>query len=229
MTILEPRETSDVTMKIIVYGAGGHARVVLDVIEKSGAYTIAGLLDDSAELAGDVRSGYRVLGGSALFRGLIEEGVQGMIVALGDNLRRRVVFDAARVAGFEMVTAIHPSALLGSRVKIGVGSVLVAGVVVNVDAEIGDNVIVNTSASVDHDCRIGAHAHLSPGVRLAGRVTVGEFTHIGIGAVVLPNRIIGKHCIVGAGSVVRADVPDGMVVAGNPARIIKANEVTFGV
>lgn len=229
MTILEPRKTSDFTMKIVVYGAGGHAKVVLDVIEKSGAYTIVGLLDDSAELAGDVRSGYRVLGGSALFQGLIDEGVQGMIVALGDNLRRRAVFNAARVAGFELVTAVHPSALLGSRVKIGAGSVLVAGVVVNVDAEIGDNVIVNTSASVDHDCRIGAHVHLSPGVRLAGRVTVGELTHIGIGAVVLPNLTIGKHCIVGAGSVVREDVPDGMVVAGNPARIIKANEVTLGV
>jgi sugar O-acyltransferase (sialic acid O-acetyltransferase NeuD family) len=229
MTILEPRETSESTMKIIVYGAGGHAKVVLDVLEKVGTCAIVGLLDDSAELAGDTRSGYRVLGGSALFRGLIEEGVKGMIVALGDNLRRRAVFDAARAAGFELVAAIHPSALLGSRVRIGAGSVLVAGVVVNVDAEIGDNVIVNTSASVDHDCRIGAHVHISPGVRLAGRVTVGEFTHIGIGAAVLPNRTIGKHCIVGAGSVVREDVPDGMVVAGNPARIIKPNEVALGV
>ena len=216
-------------MKIVVYGAGGHAKVVLDVLEKVGTCVIVGLLDDSAELAGDTRSGYRVLGGSAIFRGLIEEGVKGMIVALGDNLRRRAVFDAARAAGFELVAAIHPSALLGGRVRIGAGSVLVAGVVVNVDAEIGDNVIVNTSASVDHDCRIGAHVHLSPGVRLGGRVTVGEFTHIGIGAVVLPNLTIGKHCIVGAGSVVREDVPDGMVVAGNPARIIKPNEVALGV
>ena len=216
-------------MKIAVYGAGGHAKVVLDVLERVGTWAIVGLLDDSAELAGDTRSGYRVLGGSALFRGLIEEGVKGMIVALGDNFRRRAVFDAARAAGFELVAAIHPSALLGGRVRIGAGSVLVAGVVVNVDAEIGDNVIVNTSASVDHDCRIGAHVHLSPGVRLAGRVTVGEFTHIGIGAVVLPNLTIGKHCIVGAGSVVREDVPDGMVVAGNPARIIKPNEVALGV
>jgi len=229
MTILEPRETSDVTMKIIVYGAGGHAKVVVDVIEKSGACTIVGLLDDSPELAGDVRLGYRVLGGSALFQELIDEGVQGMVVALGDNLRRRAVFDAARAAGFELVTAVHPSALLGSRVNIGAGSVLVAGVVVNVDAEIGDDVIVNTCASVDHDCRIGAHVHLSPGVRLAGRVTVGEFTHIGIGAVVLPNLTIGKYCTVGAGSVVREDVPDGMVVVGNPARIIKANEVALGL
>lgn len=228
MTILEPRETSEFRMKIVVYGAGGHAKVVLDVLEKVGTCAIVGLLDDSAELAGDTRSGYRVLGGRAHFRELIQDGVRGMVVALGDNFRRREVFDAARASGFELVAAIHPSALLGSRVKIGAGSLLVAGVVVNVDAEIGDNVIVNTSASVDHDCRIGAHAHLSPGVRLAGRVTVGEFTHIGIGAVVLPNLTIGKRCIVGAGSVVREDVPDGMVVAGNPAKIIKPNEVALG-
>ena len=229
MTILDLSETSKSTMKIVVYGAGGHAKVVLDVIEKSGAYTIAGLLDDSAELAGEMRSGYRVLGGDAIFRGLIEGGVKGMVVALGDNVRRRAVFHSACAAGFELISAIHPSVILGGRVKVGAGSVLVAGVVVNVDAEIGDNVIVNTSASVDHDCQIGAHVHLSPGVRLAGRVTVGELTHIGIGAVVLPNLTIGKRCIVGAGSVVREDVPDGMVVAGNPARIIKPNEVALGV
>lgn len=229
MTILDPRETSESTMKIVVYGAGGHAKVVLDVLGKIGTWAIVGLLDDRTELVGDTRLGCRVLGGSALFHGLIAEGVKGMIVALGDNLRRQTMFDAARAAGFELISAIHPSVLLGGRVKIGVGSVLVAGVVVNVDAEIGDNVIVNTSASVDHDCRIGAHVHLSPGVRLAGRVTVGELTHIGIGTVVLPNLTIGKHCIIGAGSVVREDVPDGMVVAGNPARIIKPNELALGV
>lgn len=229
MTILEPRETSKFTMKIVVYGAGGHAKVVLDVLEKSGTCTIVGLLDDSEKLAGDIRSGYRVLGGSVLFQELMESGVKGMVVALGNNLRRRAVFDAARAAGFEGIVAIHPSVVLGSRVKIGAGSVLVAGVVVNVDAEIGENVIVNTSASVDHDCRISAHAHLSPGVGLAGRVTVGEFTHIGIGAVVLPNVTIGKHCIIGAGAVVREDIPDGMIVVGNPARIIKQNEVFLGV
>lgn len=229
MTILDPRKTPKFTMKIVVYGAGGHAKVVLDVLEKVGSCSIVGLLDDSVDLVGDICSGYRVLGGSAIFLGLIDDGVKGMIVALGDNLRRRAVFDAARAAGFELIPAIHPSVLLGSRVRVGAGSVLVAGAVVNVDAEIGDNVIVNTGASVDHDCRIGAHVHLSPGVHLAGRVTVGALTHIGIGAVVLPNLTIGKHCIVGAGSVVREDVPDGMVVAGNPARIIKANEVALGV
>lgn len=229
MTILDLRKTSKSTMKIVVYGTGGHAKVVLDAIEKSGAYTVVGLVDDNVKLAGEMRAGYRVLGGSAILQRLIVEGVKGMIVAIGDNLRRRAVFDVARAAGFELIAAIHPSSLLGNRVTIGAGSVLIAGVVVNVDAEIGDNVIVNTSASVDHECRIGAHVHLSPGVRLAGRVTVGELTHIGIGAVVLPNLIIGKHCIVGAGSVVREDVPDGMVVAGNPARIIKPNEVALGV
>ena len=120
--ILEPRETAEVAMKIVVYGAGGHAKVVLDVLEKAGTCAIVGLLDDSAELTGGTRSGYRVLGGSAIFRGLIEEGVKGMIVALGDNMRRRAVFDVARAAGFELVAAIHPSALLGRRVRIGAGS-----------------------------------------------------------------------------------------------------------
>lgn len=215
--------------KVVVFGAGGHAKVVLDVLECLKRYVVVGLLDSSVEFHGTTRWGYKVLGGRDQFAALKRRGVSRLIVALGDNRQRQAVFEDAVKAGFEPITVVHPSALLGSGVKIGPGTLLVAGAVVNVDAVIGDNVIINTAATVDHDCRIGSHAHLSPGVHLAGNVTVGELSHIGIGAVVLPNCTIGRGCVVGAGAVVLENVPDGVVVAGNPARPIRRDEETCGL
>jgi sugar O-acyltransferase (sialic acid O-acetyltransferase NeuD family) len=215
--------------RVIVFGAGGHAKVVVDVLEQMESYQIVGLVDDSLELKGTVRGGYSVLGNKDDLAGMSEAGIDGVIVALGDNYRRKRVCEEVERMGFKLVSAIHPSAVIGSRVRIGAGTLVVAGVVVNVDAEIGENVIVNTGATIDHDCRIAAHVHLSPGVHLAGRVTVGACTHVGIGAVVLPNLTIGANCVVGAGSVVRENVPDGVVVVGNPARVIRQNEVDLGL
>ncbi|MEQ1656533.1 MAG: acetyltransferase [Nitrospira sp.] len=214
--------------RIIVFGAGGHAKVVVDILEQMGVYQIVGLVDDSVELKGAVRGGYSVLGNKDDLAGMSGAGIDGVIVALGDNYRRKLVFEEVERMGFRFVSAIHPSAVIGSRVRIGAGTLVVAGVVVNVDAEIGENVIVNTGATIDHDCRIAAHVHLSPGVHLAGRVSIGEASHLGIGAVVLPNVSVGKHCIVGAGAVVRENLPDKIVAVGNPARIIKQNEVALG-
>lgn len=215
--------------KIVVFGAGGHAKVVLDIIKSLERYAVVGLLDASMELYGTTRWGYKVLGGHDQFAALQKRGIKCLIVALGDNRQRQAVFEDAVKAGLEPIIVVHPSAQLGSGVKIGLGTLLVAGTVVNIDAVIGENVIINTGATVDHDCRIGSHAHLSPGVHLAGNVTVGELTHIGIGAVVLPNCTIGRDCVVGAGAVVLENVPDGVVVAGNPARQIQRGEKNHGL
>lgn len=214
--------------RIVVYGAGGHAKVVLDVLERMGTYEIVGLLDDSAELAGTVRKGYRVLGGREQLSVLRNQGVEAIIIGLGDNRLRKAVYEEAVQTGFTLCSAVDPSAQIGGGVVIGAGCLLVAGTVVNVDAQIGVNAIVNTGATVDHDCRVEAHAHLSPGVHLAGRVSIGEASHLGLGAVVLPNLSVGKNCIVGAGAVVRENLPDGVVAVGNPAKVIKRNEVALG-
>ena len=215
--------------RVIVCGAGGHAKVVVDVLEKMGIYQIVGFVDDSLELKGTVRGGYPVLGNNEELAGMREKGIEGVIVALGDNYRRKVMYEEVARMGLRLISAIHPSAVIGSRVRIGAGTLVVAGVVINVDTEIDDNVIVNTGVTIDHDCRIAAHVHLSPGVHLAGRVSIGEASHLGIGAVVLPNISVGKYCIVGAGAVVRKSLPDKVVAVGNPARIIKQNEVPLGV
>ena len=215
--------------KVVVFGAGRHCKVVLDVLELTGRYAVVGLLDNSRELYGTIRWGQKVLGGRDQFSALLSKGITRLIVALGDNRDRQSVYEDAVKAGFEPVPAIHPSAQLGKGVVIGPGSLLVAGTVVNVDAQIGANVIVNTGATVDHDCRVGAHAHISPGAHLAGNVAVGELAHIGIGAVVLPNLTIGRACIVGAGAVVLEDIADGVVVAGNPALPIRRDEESRGL
>jgi sugar O-acyltransferase (sialic acid O-acetyltransferase NeuD family) len=214
--------------QVLVFGAGGHAKIVLDVLSLMGRYTVVGLLDESTALHGTMRWGYQVWGGREQFKLQLARGTIRLVVALGDNHQRQSVFEDAVKAGFEPVSAIHPLAQLGGGVVIGPGSLLVAGTVVNVDAEIGANVIVNTGATVDHDCRIGAHAHISPGVHLAGNVTVGELAHIGIGAVVLPNLKIGRSSVIGAGSVVLEDVPEGVVMAGNPARLIRSDKEARG-
>ena len=214
--------------KTVVFGAGRHAKVVLDVLERMGRYAVVGLLDNSVELYGTVRWGQKVLGGRDQFGTLLAKGVNRLIVALGDNRERQSVFDEAVKAGFELVSAVHPSVQFGRGVIIGPGSLLVAGTVVNVDAQIGANVIINTGATVDHDCGIGAHVHISPGVHLAGNVTIGDLTHIGIGAVVLPSLKVGRGSVVGAGAVVLENVPDGVIVAGNPARPIRSDEEDRG-
>jgi sugar O-acyltransferase (sialic acid O-acetyltransferase NeuD family) len=215
--------------KIVVFGAGGHAKVVVDVLAQMKRYKVVALLDDSTELHGTRRWGFPIWGGREQFPALRKGGVKGLIVGLGDNRLRQSVYEEAAKAGLEFITAVHPSVHLGGRVKIGAGSLLVAGAIINVDAVIGENVIINTGATVDHDCRIGAHVHLSPGVHLAGGVTVGELSHIGIGAVVLPNIEVGRACIVGAGAVVRESIPDGAIVAGNPARLIRNDEESHGL
>ena len=215
--------------KIVVFGAGGHAKVVVDVLAQMKRYEVVALLDDSVELHGTRRWGFPVWGGREQFPVLRKRGVTGLIVGVGDNRLRQSVYEEAAKAGVKLITAVHPSAQIGSRVNIGAGSLLVAGTVINVDAIIGENVIINTGVTVDHDCRIGAHAHLSPGVHLAGGVTVGELTHIGIGAVVLPNAQVGRACIVGAGAIVRESIPDGAVVAGNPTRLIRKDEESRGL
>ena len=147
-----------------------------------------------------------------------------MVMGIGENRFRKQVFDEARKIGFDFPITRHPSAQIGSRVELGPGTLIVAGAIVNVDSQIGSNVILNTGSTIDHDCMIGDHAHISPGVHLSGGVTVGELAHVGIGAVVLPGLSIGKGSVIGGGAVVTKDVPEGVVVAGNPAKVINEKE-----
>lgn len=209
--------------KIFVFGASGHAKVVIDIIEHQGLYDIAFLVDDDASLMGREIYGYRVIGGK---QELLEarERVCGGIVAIGSNRARYIVADWLTDNGFAMVSAVHPAAHFGRGVTVDAGTVVMAGAVINSDTCIGRNVIINTRASVDHDCTIGDGVHIAPGSTLCGAVSIGAGSFVCAGATIIPNLSVGRDSIVGAGSTVIRNVPGRVLMAGSPARQLKTLE-----
>lgn len=205
-------------MDTVIIGAGGHGRVVLDIIRAAGQHRVVGFLDADPGLVGTEIHGVPVLGPVNLLMRLRQQGVRGAIVAIGDGRSRVAYANEIRSAGLETFTAIHPSAVVSPRATIGTNVVVCAGAVVCTDATIADSVIVNTSAVVDHECTIGEGAFVAPGALLAGRVTVGPLAFVGLGAKVIQCRAIGAGATVGAGAVVVRDVPENTTVIGVPAR-----------
>lgn len=207
---------------VAICGAGGHAKVVADVLSRQvPSVPIAGFLDDRPELHGTELCDRPVLGSLASWLMQASKAESALIVGIGTNRDRERVANEITEAGFEFASAIHPSVSIGHGVEIGDGSVLMANTVVNASAVIGKHVIINTSASVDHDCVIEDFSHISPGVNLAGGVTVGRGAHIGIGACAVPGVRIGEWARVGAGATVVGDIPPFATVVGNPAESLR--------
>lgn len=198
--------------KLIVIGAGGHGKVIADIAEKCGYSDIA-FLDDNAALSSC--GGYAVLGTG---KDAAKYGDADFIVAVGNAALRRKIQTQCAEQGLRIVSLIHPSAVLASRVCVGEGTVVMAGAVVNPDAVIGRGCIVNTCASIDHDCRIGDFSHISVGTHVCGTVTIGDNAWIGAGATVSNNVTIAADCVIGAGAVVIEDLPQAGTYVGVPAR-----------
>ena len=207
--------------RVIIWGASGHAKVIADILRGSGSEVVGFIDDINPERRGEQFCGATVLGGRDDLNELRLSGVSQVIIGFGDNARRLAAGEDAESLGFILVTAIHPSAVVASDVVVGPGSVLAAGAIINPGSVLGRLVIVNTGATVDHDCLIADGVHVGPGVNIAGHVQIGCRTWIGIGAKIIDHRRIGAGSIVGAGAVVVDDVPDGVVVVGVPARILK--------
>ncbi len=207
--------------RIFIFGASGHAKVVLDAARLQG-YEVHALFDDNPALAGGRFMDCTVVGGlNALPSWCHEQGVSAGIVAIGENSARVAVATKLRAAGMRLVSVVHPGAIVAAGVRIGAGCVLMAGVVVNSDAVLGDDCIVNTGACIDHDCELGDGVHVAPGCHLCGNVRVGAESLIGAGSTVIPGIRIGARTLVGAGSTVIRDVPDDARVAGSPCRELK--------
>lgn len=213
MTILMERK------KIFVFGASGHAKVVIDIIERQGLYDIEFLVDDDPALHDNEFYGYRVIGGKNKLLEVCDK-IYGGIVAIGSNLARSRVASWLTENGISLIAVVHPAATLGRGVTIGRGTVIMAGAVINADCHIGCNVIINTQASVDHDCTISEGVHIAPGATLCGTVTVGAGTFICAGVTIAPNLSIGNNVTVGAGSTVIRNLPDGVTAVGSPATIV---------
>jgi UDP-perosamine 4-acetyltransferase len=208
-------------MKVVIIGAGGHGRVVLDTLRQARQYDPAGFIDADTTRAGQLVSGLPVLGPINLLTKLRKQDIRAAIVAIGDNRIRQGYADEVAQAGLELINAIHPSATVSPSVKLGRNILLAAGAILSPEVEVADSVIVNTGAIIDHECRLGLACHVCPGVVLAGRVTVEEKAMVGLGARVLPCLTIGARATVGAGAVVIEDVPPGATVAGVPAKTIQ--------
>lgn len=206
-------------MKIIIYGSGGHAKVVTDIVEKAGEHQIAGFIDDTKSVA-DVFMEYPV------YTDICDphlEGIVAGIVAIGDNWGRACVVKkiVQRIPQFSFIIAVHPSVQIGKGVVIGEGSVVMPGVCINTDTVIGAHCILNTSSSIDHDCKIEDFASVAPGVVIGGNVTVGGSTAIGLGAKIIQKISIGSHTVIGAGSLVTKSVPDKVVAYGLPCSVVR--------
>jgi UDP-N-acetylbacillosamine N-acetyltransferase len=208
--------------KLVIWGASGHALVVADAVRLSGTYEIAGFLDDMhPERRGEAFCGAQVLGGAEQLDGLQERGVEHLFFAFGNCAARLKLAELVSAKGFSLATVVHPRAVVAPDVQVGAGAFIAAGAVINPGARIGANVIVNTCASVDHESIVEEGAHICPGVRLAGGVTVGRAAWVGIGASIIDHVRIGAESVIGAGAVVLKDIPDGVLAYGVPARVIK--------
>jgi sugar O-acyltransferase (sialic acid O-acetyltransferase NeuD family) len=206
---------------VIVIGAGGHSKVVIDGLKKTG-YNVVGITD--------LHSTNQVLGINVIGNDdvILKYSPHDVLLAngigsVGRNDVRKRIFQFFKSKGYKFVTLIHPSAVIGEEVILHEGVQVMAGAIIQAGVEVGENTIINTGASIDHDCSIGAHVHIAPRAVLAGAVTVQEDVHIGLGAAILQNIKIGKGALVGAGTVVLKNVENGMKVVGVPGREVGFN------
>lgn len=206
------------TKDVIVVGAGGHAKVVIELLRQSGsnvAYCISGDEEPKVCLGVPVRTG------DVWLEKLRAEGFHRAFVAIGANQARLRMAGVLKKLQYELVNAISPFALISPSARFGIGVAVMAGAIINAEAEIGDIAIVNTGASIDHDCRIGQAAHIAPQCALAGLVSIGEGCFMGIGSCAIQGVTVGKWSIVGAGAAVTKDLPANVVAIGVPARLVR--------
>ncbi|MFZ5445975.1 MAG: acetyltransferase [Myxococcota bacterium] len=201
------------TSPVLVFGAGGHGRVVAETVLALGL-RVDGFIDDGVP-AGTVVLGLPVLGGSSWLK---DQPPRVVALGLGDNRRREEVGCQLEEEGHTLGTFVHPTAWISMTSKLGAGTVAMARVVVNAEARVGRGVILNTGCIVEHECDVGDFAHLSPSATLGGRAVVGRRTHVGIGATLLHLARVGDDCVVGGGAVVLKELAAGLTAVGVPAR-----------
>lgn len=201
-------------------GAGGHAKVLLESLLQDTQCPIAGFLEIEKNLIGKIIGGFQIFNQQEILEKFISSEINLVngIGSIDKPLLRGSVFEQLKTAGFCFQTILHSHAYCSKDVVLREGVQLMARSTVLTGVKIGANSIVNTSASIDHDCRIGQHVHIAPGVILCGEVTIGDYCHIGVGAKIVQGITIGAGSVVGAGAVVISNLPAGSRVAGVPAK-----------
>ena len=203
---------------LYVIGAGGHGKVVVSTLLECG-FAVDGALDDDAAKTGTTILDIPVIQTIESF--ILRKETARAICAVGENKNRKELSVRLAASPLEWITAVHPAAWIHSSVRLGEGTIVFAGAVIQPDTVLGAHCIVNTGALIDHDSVIGNFCHLAPGCRITGGVSVGEGAFLGAGATVIPGVVIGSWSAIGAGSTVIRDIPPGATAVGSPARIIK--------
>ena len=211
--------------QILVYGAGGHGKVVADILLSRGVCEFTGFVDEREELWGSRVMGFPVLGNGEWLCQESARSALAVALGIGSNKARYQIAERCSQSHIEILTVVHPSAVISRAAHLGAGTVVMAGAIVNPDATVGTGAIVNSGAVLEHDVQIGEYAHISPNAAMAGASRLGSFSHLGIGAVVLQSICVGSSTIVGAGAVVAKNLPDRVVAMGVPARIERHLEV----
>lgn len=197
--------------RVTLYGAGGHCKVVIDILKTSGL-GIEKILDDCP--VGDTFMSYPL--------SVPVDSVNSAIITIGNcNIRKRI---SKKLKVKNYITLTHPSAVVSPESTVGEGTVIMHGAIVQSSSSIGKHCILNTRSCVEHDSIIHDFVHIASGATVCGGVEIGECTWLGAGSVVKQGIKIGSNCMIGAGSVVVKDIPDDVVAYGNPCRVIRKNE-----
>jgi sugar O-acyltransferase (sialic acid O-acetyltransferase NeuD family) len=210
---------------IVLLGAGGHGRVVVDVLSALGTSRKILMLDDNPAVWGRGEDGVRTAGPIASLRQLIDASLTEGFVAIGANQARARLFRDLVQAGLSSPVLAHPSAVISPRAHLGSGVLVCAGAIIGPGARIGIGTIVNTGAQVDHDCEVGEFVHLAPGSVLCGEVSVASGALVGARATIAPGVSVGSRSIVGLGAAVVRAVPPNVTVAGVPARELRGRSL----
>jgi sugar O-acyltransferase (sialic acid O-acetyltransferase NeuD family) len=212
--------------KLIIVGSSGHAKVVIDIVEKEDKYEIIGLIDDNRKL-GENTMGYPIIGNIADLQNILKLNPEyKLFIAIGDNWNRCKIFEhiTSLVPHANFISTVHPSAEIGKEVSIGYGTVIMAGAVINSCTSIGNFTIVYTNSSLDHDNILGDFASLAPNSATGGNVSIGSFSAIGIGASIKHGIKLGSNCVLGGGSVLLQQCGDNQLLYGVPAKMVRLRE-----
>ncbi|WP_338778596.1 acetyltransferase [Metabacillus sp. FJAT-52054] len=204
---------------IIIIGNGGHSKVLTEILQLNQCEIIGFTSPKNEENVYNLS----FLGNDSIVYNYSQENIL-LVNAIGSTqlpVLRKKIFQKFSKAGYKFAQVVHPSAIVSSYSLLGEGAQILAGVVIQPFAEVADNTIVNTAASIDHDCRIGAHCHIAPGAVLSGNVLIGQGSHIGTGSIIIQGIKVGEQVLVGAGSLILKDVNDQAVVYGTPAKEVR--------
>ena len=208
---------------ILIYGASGHAKMIVDIIQKTNNYIMTGFVD-SYKPINEVVYGHKIIGNLEQIPKLIKElNIEGIVIGIGENITRMEKYhEIKKIApNLEFVAIVHPTATIAKDVSITEGTVIMANVVINADAKIGRFSILNTASTFGHDCEMDDFSSLASGVTIAGNVKIGFCSAICLGAIIIQNLTIGDHTIIGAGSIVLKSIGNNMKAFGSPIHTVK--------